>query len=58
MFFTTGKRKGMPSYSVEKPASVAFEIHLFRVSDGALVWKGRFDKTDSLMEDVLQASAF
>ncbi len=52
------ERKGMP-YSVEKPASVAFEIHLFRVSDGALVWKGRFDKTQtSLMEDVLQASAF
>jgi hypothetical protein len=52
------ERKGLP-YAVEKPASVAFEIHLFRVSDGALLWKGRFDKTQSsLMEDVLQASAF
>ena len=52
------ERKGLP-YAAEKPASVAFEIHLFRVSDSALVWKGRFDKTQtSLMEDVFQASTF
>ena len=52
------ERKGLP-YAAEKPASVAFEIHLFRVSDGALVWRGRFDKTQtSLVEDVFQASAF
>ena len=37
------ERKGV-SYTVEQPASVAFEIHLLRVSDGALVWRGSFDK--------------
>jgi hypothetical protein len=52
------ERKGY-EYSVEKPASVAFEIHLIRVSDGAVIWKGIFDKTQtSLMEDMLQISSF
>lgn len=47
------------AFSVEKPASVAFEIHLIRVSDGVIVWKGIFDKTQtSLMEDMLQISSF
>lgn len=50
--------RGTP-YAATKPASVAFEILLYRVSDAALVWKGRFDKTQSsLMENVLQAPAF
>jgi hypothetical protein len=52
------ERKGY-SYSAEKTASVAFEIHLIRVSDGAIVWKGIFDKTQSsLMENILQISSF
>jgi len=52
------ERKGY-SYSVEKSASVAFEIHLIRVSDGVVVWKGIFDKTQiSLMEDILQIVYF
>jgi hypothetical protein len=52
------ERQGLP-YAAAKPASVAFEIHLFRVSDSALVWRGRFDRTQtSLMENVLQASTF
>ncbi|MFH1081726.1 MAG: hypothetical protein V1766_15940 [Pseudomonadota bacterium] len=52
------ERQGTP-YAAAKPASVAFEIYLFRVSDSALVWKGHFEKTQtSLMENVLQASAF
>jgi hypothetical protein len=52
------ERKGV-AYSVEQPASVTFEIHLLRVSDGALVWRGTFDKTQSsLMEDLLQVSSF
>lgn len=52
------ERKGV-AYSVEQPASVTFEIHLLRVSDGALVWRGTFDKTQSsLMEDLLQISSF
>jgi len=52
------ERQGTP-YAAAKPASVAFEIYLFRVSDSALVWKGHFENTQtSLMENVLQASVF
>jgi hypothetical protein len=52
------ERKGV-SYSVEQPASVAFEIHLLRVSDGELVWRGSFDKTQSsLMENLFQFASF
>jgi len=52
------ERRGY-DYSVEKPASVFFEIQLFRVQDGKMVWKGVFDKTQkSLMENVLGASYF
>ena len=52
------ERKGV-SYAVEQPASVAFEMHLLRVSDGALVWRGYFDRTQSsLMEDLLQVPSF
>ncbi len=41
-------------YSTEKPASVAFEIHLINPKDGRIIWNGVFDKTQkSLMEDVL-----
>jgi hypothetical protein len=52
------ERKGEP-FAVEHPASVAFEIHLLRVEDGVLVWRGAFDRTQSsLMEDLLQFSSF
>jgi hypothetical protein len=52
------ERKG-ETFSVEKPASVAFEIHLIRVEDGALVWREAFDRTQSsLMEDLLQVSSW
>ncbi len=52
------ERKGLP-YSVEKPASVAFDIHLYRASDGVLLWRGHFDQTqESLMENMLQISFF
>jgi len=52
------ERKGV-AYAAEQPASVTFEIHLLRVSDGALVWRGFFDKTQSsLMEDLFQISSF
>lgn len=52
------ERRGY-DYSVEKPASVSFEIQLFRCRDGALVWKGFFDKTQtSLMENMFGASYF
>ena len=46
-------------FSVERPASVAFEIRLLNVKDGSTIWRGVFDKTQkSLMEDVFQASSF
>ena len=52
------ERQGNP-YSVEKPASVAFDVHLVRVSDGLIVWRASFDKTQkSLMENLLQLSSF
>jgi hypothetical protein len=47
------------SYTVQRAASVGFDIHLLRVSDGALVWRGHFDRTQaSLMEDLLQIASF
>jgi hypothetical protein len=46
-------------YSTERPASVVFEIHLIKTSDGSIVWRGFFDKTQkSLMEDVFQMPSF
>ena len=46
-------------YSSEHPASVVFEIHLIKTSDGSIIWRGFFDKTQkSLMEDVFQMSSF
>ena len=47
------------NYSAEHPASVFFEIHLIKTSDGSIIWRGLFDKTQkSLMEDVFQISSF
>lgn len=52
------ERKGYP-YSVERAASVAFEIHLVRVRDGVTVWKAMFDKTQkSLTENMFQLVPF
>ncbi len=46
-------------YSVEKAASVAFEINFINPRDGSIVWRGVFDKTQkSLMEDVFQIASF
>lgn len=52
------ERKGEP-FAAERPASVAFGLHLLRVEDGVLVWHGSFDRTQSaLMENLLQAPSF
>jgi len=52
------ERKGF-DYSVEKPASVTFCVHLIRVKDGGSVWKGVFDKSQSsLMENILNILPF
>lgn len=46
-------------YSVERPASVGFEVHLISAKDGSTLWRGIYDRTQkSLMEDVFQASSF
>lgn len=46
-------------YSVDSPASVAFDIHLIRVSDGRLVWSGHFNETQrSLSENLFQLGTF
>ncbi len=43
------------TYSVQSPASVAFDLHLVRTSDGAIIWKERFDEAQtSLMENILK----
>ena len=44
---------------VEKPASVAFDLHLFRTRDGARVWDATFDETQkALFDNLFQAGAF
>ena len=47
------------SIGVEKPASVGFDVHLFRIKDGAEVWKGGVDETQRpLSENLLQIGSF
>jgi hypothetical protein len=44
---------------VEKPASVAFDIHLYRLRDGKMVWEGRFDETQKpLSENLFKLGSF
>ena len=44
---------------VEKPASVGFDIHLFRVKDGKRVWDGKVDETQqALSENLLNIGSF
>jgi hypothetical protein len=46
-------------YAVSRPASVAFNLLLIRPSDGAILWRGRFDKTQqSLSENLFDMSTF
>ncbi|MGC9022459.1 MAG: hypothetical protein ACP5J5_05030, partial [Dissulfurimicrobium sp.] len=47
------------SYSVQRPASVAFSLHLIRVSDGAVLWQYTFDETQQpLTENLLKANLY
>jgi len=47
------------SLGAEKPASVAFDLHLLRLRDGVEVWKGKFDETQRpLSEDLLKIGSF
>jgi hypothetical protein len=46
-------------YAVNRPASVAFNLHLIRPSDGAILWKSKYDKTQqSLSENLFDLSTF
>jgi hypothetical protein len=38
---------------VDKPASVAFDLHLVRVRDGRVAWTGKFDETQRPLSDNL-----
>jgi len=47
------------SLGAEKPASVAFDLHLLRIRDGVEVWKGKFDETQKpLSENLLKIGSF
>ena len=46
-------------YSVSRPASAAFDLYLIRPDDGRILWKGKFDKTQtSLSENILDVGTF
>jgi hypothetical protein len=40
-------------YSVDLPASVAFDIHFIRVEDGRVLWSAHFDETQQPLSDDL-----
>lgn len=46
-------------FAVESPASVAFDLHLMRVSDGRILWTGALDETQhSLSENLFNLGMF
>jgi hypothetical protein len=46
-------------FGVESPASVAFDLSLVRPSDGAILWRGNYDKTQrSLFENLFDYKTF
>lgn len=46
-------------YGVETPASVAFDISLVRPSDGAILWRSNYDKTQkSLFENLFDLDTY
>jgi len=58
ILFRFEERIGSP-IGAERPASVAFDIHLFRLKDGKEVWQGRFDETQKpLSENLFKIGAF
>lgn len=47
------------SLGVERPASVSFDLHLFRLRDEKMVWMGKFDETQRpLSENLLKIWSF
>ena len=56
--FRFEERIGSP-VGVERPASVGFDIHLFRLRDGIEVWQGKFDETQRpLSENLFKIGSF
>jgi len=52
------ERIGSP-LGAEKPASVGYHLHLFRIRDGKEVWQSKFDETQQALSDnLLQLSSF
>lgn len=46
-------------FSVERPASIAYTLHLIRVSDGAILWGAAFDETQRpLSENLFKISLY
>jgi hypothetical protein len=46
-------------YAVNRPASVAFDLHLISTVDGTILWNAKFDKTQrSLSENVFDLATF
>ena len=46
-------------YAVDRAASVSFDLQLVRSFEGAILWKGKFDKTQhSLSENILDMGTF
>jgi len=46
-------------YAVNRPASVAFDLHLISPAEGTMLWKAKFDETQrSLSENVFDLSTF
>ncbi len=47
------------AYGVQQPASVAFDLHLMRIKDGKLIWRGQWIYTQkSLTENLLEFGTF
>lgn len=56
--FRFRQRQGT-GYAVDKPASVAFDLSIVRVSDGSVLWKNSFDETQqSLSQDLLNLGQY
>ncbi len=53
------KEREGTDYSVSRPASVAFDLYLIGPRDGAILWKGKFDKTQRpLTENIFDMDTF
>ena len=56
--FRWRERKGT-DYGVNRPASVAFNLHLISSAEGIVLWTAKFDKTQqSLSENIFDLSMF